>query len=138
MWGYDPVFFGALGAEPPTGKAWNADVQVYSVGRASGLGAEAAFELRGGRHWMWSIAVLSLHGQTLVIDGVLEDGSPAIDVPTPSTPLEVPRFLVAIAAALDLRWDIATTRHGGNRVLSKQLAGWIQAALAGTGQRADV
>ena len=134
MWIYDPVFFGVLGAEPPTGKDWDAAVQVYSVGRASGLGAEATFEIRGGRHWMWSIAVLSLEGQTLVINGVLEGGSPAIDVPTPSSPLEVPQFLVAIADALDLRWDLATTRSGGNRVLSKQLSRWIKATLADSGR----
>jgi hypothetical protein len=135
MWIYDPVFFGTLGAEPPTGKKhWNAYVQIYSVGRASGLGAEATFEIRGGGHWMWTIAVLSLEGFTRVINGVLEEGSPAIDVPTPLSPLEVPQFLVAIAAALDLRWDLATTRPGGNRVLSKQLSRWIKATLADTGR----
>lgn len=131
MWNYDPVFFGTLGAEPPTNKKhWDASIQIYSVGRASGLGAEATFEIRMAATWMWSIAVLSLQGQTLVIDGVLEKGSPGIDVPTPSSPLEVPQFLVAIAAALDVRWDLATTRPGGNRVLSKQLSRWIKATLA--------
>lgn len=120
------AFCDALGVVPPVGKNWTVHASIRSVGRD----AEGTFQVWGGHFESWSIHLRTFDGESLIEEGTLHDGSPSLDVPLPSSPLEVPQFLVAFAAAHGIRWDLATTRCGGNRVLAKQLRGWIEATLA--------
>lgn len=132
----EPVhaFVDALGAEAPRGD-WT--VHVTIVAAYSFLGEErearAVLQVSGGKLASWSVDVVSVWGAFHVEDGALLEGSPELEVHVPSSPLEVPQLLVAIAATLGdgVRWELATAKYGGNRVLAKHLRDWTNGQMLG-------